>query len=158
MGGIPSLTRRPSRCARQIRTFRRIFWRRKFPMPAARQPTSVRLWDTPPRALGLPDPPRLRCAAAKTARSRTRLKEQPCLTAVPSPSEMEKFASCVKEISYYTSFFKKPRLSCPGATCMMTCHTQLYHTSVRANRGGITLPVFQNKIPNGQRLICGSCF
>lgn len=70
---------------RQVRTFRKVSWRRKFPKPAARRSTSAQLWGTPPRELGLPDPPRLRCVAAKISRSRTRLKEQPYFTVFRPP-------------------------------------------------------------------------
>ena len=81
----------------QVRTFRRVSWRRKSPKPAVRQSTSAQLWGTPPRELGLPDPPRLRCVAAKTSRSKTRLREQPCSEVFLSPDGCEKLVSCPKE-------------------------------------------------------------
>lgn len=51
---------------------------RRSPRPAAARRASGRLSGTPPRARGRPDPPKSHCAEARSARSRTRLRAQPC--------------------------------------------------------------------------------
>lgn len=113
----------------QVRTFRRVSWRRKSPKPAAKRSTSAQLWGTPPQELGLPDPPRLRCVAAKISRSKTRLKEQPCLT-VFRPQTWSYSASYPKENVCDQLLWS---LVLP-LTCRMICHTQLYRTSQKKAR------------------------
>lgn len=124
-------------------TFRRASSRRKSPRPSARRSTSAQLWGTPPRELGPPGPPRLRYVAAKTSRSRTRLREPPCSAVFRHPAVRWMISWPErKRWSVELSRLSRPRLTCS----VTSSRTQLYRTTVNGPEAGEQLPVNAFKI------------